>query len=305
MRYSTLLPALFSCLLAALPAAQARSTLVVSGNPEAPPISWNRQGTLSGIGPTLAAAILNELKIDYTLQSREEWAGVLEELTAGKLDMVVSAYKNKQRLQELDFSEPFLKSPVVMVVKKGDSFRCNCWDDMRGKKGVAAKGESFGDRLDRFIADQLDLTFTSYQRAFEMLAEDTADYLLIDLYPAIIYAKLLMVEDKIEFLEKPVTVQPLHMAFSKKSVHRELLPLINRQLQRLKEAGAIEKLAMEQYKAWNKNFQQRQDFYARSHQEARQAQEHFNAGARDRGLENLARFYEREVVYMDGSGEQF
>ena len=300
MRYLTVLLT-FMILVTGSPLfAQTSPAMVISGNPEAPPVTWNKQGKLQGIGPKLATDILSQLNIQYSIQPATDWLQVLQQLEAGKIDLIVSAYKTKKREQHMAFSAPYLDSPVVTVVKKGDSFLCNCWDDMIGKKGVAGQGESFGDDFDAYIKDKLDVTYTTYQRAFEMLEEDTADYLIIDLYPAIIFSKLLGVEDKIEFMEKPITIQQFHMAISKKSPYLDQLPAINRQLKQLKAAGDIKKLALEQYNSWHKTFQERQRFYAKADKKATEAQATFNAEARDRGLDNLARFIEREGPYMEG-----
>ncbi|MBM9510864.1 substrate-binding periplasmic protein [Desulfogranum marinum] len=280
--------------------AQPSPVMVISGNPEAPPVAWNKQGKLQGVGPKLATDILSQLNIQYSIQPATDWLQVQQQLVAGEVDLIVSAYKNKKREQHMVFSAPYLESPVVAVVKKGDRFICNCWEDMIGKKGVAGQGESFGDDFDAYIKDKLDVTYTPYQRAFEMLEEDTADYLIIDLYPAIIYSKLLMVEDKIEFMEKPIVVQQLHMAISKKSPYLDQLPAINNQLKQLKAAGKIKKLAIDQYNSWHKTFKERQHFYAKAQKNASDAQATFNAEARDRGLDNLARFIEEGRPYMEG-----
>ena len=302
MRYLTVLLSCIFLFTGSPLFAQASAAMIVSGNPEAPPVAWNKQGKLQGIGPKLATDILSQLNIQYSIQPATDWIQAQKQLAAGDIDLIVSTYKNKEREQHMVFSVPYLDSPVVTVVKKGDSFLCNCWDDMIGKKGVAGQGETFGDEFDAFIKDKLDVTYTTYQRAFEMLEEDTADYLIIDLYPAIIYSKLLMVEDKIEFMEKPITVQQLHMALSKKSSYLDQLPAINNQLKQLKAAGKIKKLALEQYNSWHKTFKERQRFYAKADQKAAEDQATFNAEARDRGLDNLARFMEREGPYMEGEG---
>ncbi len=301
MRNLPQLCTLFFILLLFWTVTDAAEEMVVSGNPESPPVVWEKSGQLAGAGPEIAAKIFSELGVPYTMQPAGTWQQVQNKAKTGEVDLILSAYKNKERQQYLEYSIPYIKSPVVIIVKKGDTFLCNCWEDMVGKKGVANTGESFGDEFDAYIKNKLDVTYTSYSRAFEMLAEDTADYLIIDLYPAIIYSKLLMAEDNIEFMEKPVTVQYLHMAMAKQSPHLKLLPQINKQLAKMKESGDIKKLAVEQYKKWNKTFQQRQRFYAKAKQKSSEAQVDFDAGARDRGLDNMARFIQREAPFMDGS----
>ncbi len=287
--------------LAAIHPARAAEPMLVTGNPEAPPIVWEKGGNLVGIGPWLAKATLDPLAAGYIIRPVGSWAEVQEKAKSGAVDLIVSAYRTKERESYLEFSEPYLESPVVIVTKKGNSFVCNCWTDLIGKKGVAHAGESFGDRFDNYIKAKLDVTYTTYERAFEMLGEDTADYLIIDLYPAIIYSKLLQVEDRIEFMDKPATVQYFHMAFARKSPHRRLLPAINKRIRELKQKGAVKKMLVAQYRDWKKTFDQRQRFYARSQVQAKQAQEQFDAGARDRGLDTMARFIERDIPYMDGA----
>jgi len=194
-----------------------------------------------------------------------------------------------------------LESPVVIVVRRGNTFPLTSWKALIGKKGVAHTGESFGEQFDEFIKNKLDVRYLPYERAFEELASDTADYLIIDLYPAVIYSKLLGAEDKIDFLNEPATIQQFHMAISKKSPYLHLLPGINKKILALKKDGYIKKLAVEQYKQWNETFQERQRFFARQKARAAHEQSEYNAGARDRGLETLGRFVERNYPYMEGS----
>ncbi len=287
-------------LLAVSPAGAAEPMLV-SGNPEAPPIVWDKGGKLVGIGPWLAETTLQPLGVPFVIRPAGTWAEVQARAKTGAIDLIVSAYRNRERAAYLEFSEPYLESPVVIVTKKGNTFACNCWTDLIGKKGVAHSGESFGDKFDGYIRAKLDVTYTTYERAFEMLGEDTADYLIIDLYPAIIYSKLLQVEDRIRFMDKPATVQYFHMAFARTSPYRDLLPEINRRIVEMKKAGTIKKMVMAQYTDWKKTFDQRRRFYSRSQVKAEQAQQQFDAGARDRGLDTMARFIERDIPYMDGA----
>lgn len=59
-----LVSALF--LLAALPVwAQPDSPLTITGDPEFPPISWNNQGKLKGLGLELAQQILTDMDIPF------------------------------------------------------------------------------------------------------------------------------------------------------------------------------------------------------------------------------------------------
>ncbi len=301
MHFKSLLFAVLTTILLTAPPTWATAPMIVSGNPDSPPISWDKNGKLMGVGPELATKILSELKVPLSLQVAGSWQQVQDKTRDGAVDMIVAAYKNKERQAYMDYSIPFMESPVVIVVKKGSSFPFSSWKSLVGKKGVAHSGESFGEKLDAFIKSDLNVDYLPYERAFQMLAEDTADYLIIDLFPAIIYSKLLNAEDKVEFFDTPASIQHFHITISKKSPYLKLLPEINKKLKQLQEQKYIKKLIVEQYKQWNRSFQERQRFFARQKAMANQEQTRFNAGDRDRGLDNLARFIERDMPYMEGS----
>lgn len=301
MRYRSLLFVLLITILLTAPRTWAADPMIVSGNPNSPPVSWDKNDKLMGVGPELATKILTELNVPFSITIGSNWQQVQDKTRDGAVDMIVAAYDNKERRDYMDYSIPFMDSPVVIVVKKGDKFPLSSWKPLIGKKGVAHSGESFGEKFDTFIKTDLDVSYHTYEHAFQMLAEDTADYLIIDLYPAIIYSKLLLAEDKVEFIDTPVSVQHFHMTISKKSPYIKLLPEINNIIAQLKEQKYIKKMVVAQYKQWNKAFEERQRFYAKQKTRATQEQTDFNAGSRDRGLDNLARFIERDMPYMEGS----
>ena len=301
MRQPSLLIVILLALLVTATMSQADGPLIISGNSNLPPVSWKKGTDLVGAGPELVTKILTELNIPYSMKLEENWQQVQDMTRTGEVDMIVAAYDNNTRRAYMDYTTPYIESPVVIVVKKGDMFPFSSWNSLVGKKGVAHSGESFGEKFDAFIKSDLNVSYLPYERAFQMLNDDTADYLIIDLYPAIIYSKLLKAEDKIEFLDKPATIQHFHITISKKSPYNKLLPEIDKKLSQLKEQGYIKRLVVEQYKYWNKNFEERQRFFAKQQAMADQETTDFNAGARDRGLENLSRFVEREGEYMDGS----
>lgn len=301
MRQLFALATLLCTILLTFQSIMAAEPLVVTGNPEAPPIVWEKGGRLVGVGPIAAGRILERLQVPFIIKPAGTWAQALEKAKNGSIDLIVSAYENKTRREYMDYSEPYLKSPVVIVVRKGECFACSAWNGLAGKKGAANTGESFGEEFDTYIREKLDVTYAPYQRIFEMLNDGTVDYLIMDLYPAIIYSKLLNAEDKIEYLDSPATVQSFHMTVSKKSPYVDLLPKINSEIKKMKKEGMFKKLAMEQYREWNETFKKRQEFFARAQVTSQKAQSEWDAGARDRGLDNMARFIEQDVRYMSGS----
>lgn len=298
MRRISFLTSAFLMLLISTTALAAETPLIASGNPNLPPISWERNDVLTGVGVQLAEDILTELGVAHTVKPMGNWQQVQEKAQKGTVDLIVSAYPNSERRQYLEYSVPYLKSPVIIVVKKGTTFPFTGWEDLIGKKGAANLGESFGEKFDGYIKENLRVTHITYEQAFEKLSLGDVDYLIIDLFPAIIYSKLLQAEDKVTFLEKPVTVQHFHMCFSKKSSYASLLPKVNTLLLDLQKQGAIKKMAINQYQAWHTGFQKRQRFFSQAQKQAEKAQASYDEHKKDMGLENLARFIEHDISYL-------
>jgi len=297
-RLFSILTFFVSMTVISLSPANATDPLVVSGNPEAPPIVWEKSGQLTGIGPELVATILTKEGINYTLRPAGSWSEVQEKARSGNIDIIVSAYDNTERREFLEFSIPYLKSPVVILVMKGNEFPFTSWNDLKGKKGVANTGESFGEKFDDFIKKELKVNYTQYEKAFKLLTDNAADYMIIDLYPAVIYSKMLLAEDKISYLENPATIQHFHVTISKKSPHLGLMAKINEFIQQMQEKGLIKQMALDQYTNWNKTFQARQRLFERANVKAREAQMEYNAGSRDRGLDRLAEYIQQDLRYL-------
>ena len=147
MHLKSLLFVVLTTILLTAPGTWAAAPMIISGNPDSPPVSWDKNGKLMGVGPELATKILSELKVPFSLQVAGNWQQVQDKTRDGAVDMIVAAYKNKERQEYMDYSIPYLDSPVVIVVKKGDQFPFSSWKSLVGKKGVAHSGESFGEKF--------------------------------------------------------------------------------------------------------------------------------------------------------------
>lgn len=242
----------------------AQAPFVVSGNPKAPPIVWEQYQKLTGVGPDIVQSILTELQLDYDLQVQGNWQQVQDKTRDGKIDMIVSAYKNDDRAQFMDFSLPYLPQPTVIIVERGKEFPFGTWKSLQGKKGVSNIGESYGQEFDNYIKDHLTVKFIAFERAIELLNRGEADYLIVDLYTALIYARLLQGEDSISILDPPVTTQTFHLAVAKTSPLAVHMPAINKKLYRLVKDGTVEKLFYKHFEDWKTLIAQRSHFLNRN-----------------------------------------
>ncbi len=241
----------------------AADTFIVSGNPKAPPIVWEEYKKLIGVGPDLAKSILTELNLDYDIRVTGDWQQVQDKCKSGEIDMIVSAYKNDERAAYMEYSMPYLPQPTVIVVQKGKEFPFGRWESLIGKRGVSNVGESYGQKFDTFIKEKLSVQFIAFERAIELLSRGEADYLIVDLYTALIYTRLLQGENAITLLEPPVTTQNFHMTIGKNSPMAVQMPAINKKLYRLVKDGTVEKLFYEHFESWKKLIAKRSRYFNR------------------------------------------
>ena len=242
----------------------AADPFVVSGNPKAPPVVWEEYNKLTGIGPDLAQSILSELGISYTLQVKGDWQQVQDKCKSGEIDMIVSAYKNEERASYMNYSVPYLPQPTVILVEKGREFAFGRWESLIGKRGVTNVGESYGQEFDDFIKDKLNVKYIAFERAIELLNRGEADYLIVDLFTALIYAQLLQGEDAITILDPPATTQTFHMTIAKDSALAKQMPEIDKKLRVLVKDGTVEKLFYKHYDAWKTLIAKRSHFLNRN-----------------------------------------
>ncbi len=250
-------------------------SFIASGNPYAPPVVWEENKRLSGVAPDLVNEIFTELSLPYSVRVLSDWERVQEAARKGEIDLIVSAYRNDERSKYLNFSIPYLPEQTVIVVEKGKEFNFSSWDALKGKKGVSGIGESYGQRFDSYSAEHLDVSYYRLERAIEALNLGKADYLIIDLYTALIYARLLQGEDSITILDPPVTTENFHLAVTKDSPLNDHLEAINQKLDEKIAAGKINELVLAHFDRWQEKIATRSKYLGRMSQQRSASQQEY------------------------------
>ncbi len=243
--------------------ALAGQAFIISGNPYAPPVVWEEYKKLSGIAPDLVKEIFDELSIPYSTKVFRNWENVQDAARKGEIDMIVSAYRNDKRSTYLNFSIPYLAEQTVIIVEKGKEFHFVGWSALKGKKGVAGIGESYGQKFDAFIAENLDVSYYTLERAIKTLNLGEADFLIIDLYTALIYAHLLQGEDSITILDPPATAENFHLAIAKDSPLNDHLEAINQKLKERIEAGEVKELLVKHFDYWQAKIARQSEYMSK------------------------------------------
>ena len=217
---------------------------IASGHEDWPPIMSKSGDDIVGAGPELLFMIFNELGLSIESRYVGSWDIVQEKAKSGEIDMIVAAYKTPEREAYMDYSIDYTLDPVSILVKNGNGFPFDSWDELIGKKGVVTKGDSYGEEFDSFIVEKLDVIVAdSPSEAFALILAENADYFVYAFYSAEnALAKDEDLSEQIEILPNDVCAENFYMTISKKSRLIEFLPDINEILQRLIDDGTVDEL---------------------------------------------------------------
>ncbi|MFS2139066.1 substrate-binding periplasmic protein [Duganella sp. Dugasp56] len=164
------------------PAACAK--VVVSADPDYPPLHWYDGKELRGPSVELAARILADLQIPYEVRYVGPWKRVLANAAVGKVDLVATLKIQPERERYLDFVRtPAFPNPVAVFVQRQRAFIFNNWQDLASHKGGIALGNTFGQAFSEFAASHLQLEESgTADTNFRKLALGRIDYFISGLF---------------------------------------------------------------------------------------------------------------------------
>jgi polar amino acid transport system substrate-binding protein len=227
-------------------ASQKKITYVASGHPEWSPIMWRQKDNIIGAGPELVELIAKDLGVKVKTKYVGLWDEAQAKAKSGEVDMLVAAYKTKEREEYMDYSIPYTVDPVALFVAKGKIFQFSQWQDLIGKKGVATVGDSYGQEFDDYIASKLDVKrVNSADEAFNMVKNGTADYFVYNLYSGEKAIRTGGMTESIEIIPQYVTQEDFYVTVSKKSNLASSMDKINESIEKYKNDGTIERLIQE------------------------------------------------------------
>ncbi|MQA23462.1 substrate-binding periplasmic protein [Rugamonas rivuli] len=147
-----------ACGVAAAEPPAACPKVVVSADPDYPPLHWYDGKQLRGPSVELAARILADLQIPYEVRYVGPWKRVLAYAAAGQVDLVATLKIQPERERYLDFVRtPAFPNPVAVFVQRQRAFIFNNWQDLASHKGGIALGNTFGQQFSQFAASHLRL----------------------------------------------------------------------------------------------------------------------------------------------------
>lgn len=197
-------------------------TLVVSGNPEYPPLLWQSSqvpGQLVGAVPELLQEIAAPLGLRVEVRNIGSWARVQRQAAQGEIDLVAGAFRTPERQAYLDYVLPPMISLETSVwVPRSREFTYQGWPSLRNKKGCTLINNSFGALFDQYALEFLNIDgVRSIEQSFRMAKAGRVDYVLYEQLQGQVKLARLGLDDEFVALGPVVSREGLFFAFPKRS----------------------------------------------------------------------------------------
>lgn len=190
------------------------STIVLTGHPTYPPVSWSANGTLRGAGIAVVRRLADDAGARLRVIDEGSWDAAQSAVKSGKADAIVGIYRTQARLPYYDYVEPaFAEDPSSVLVRAADPFVYKGWESLVGKRGAVSAGESYGHAFDTFMRDRLTVaTEDGFDGVYRAVLQGRAAYGLAGYYAALSGAPA-----GLRIAEKNFVTEGLYLAFGKGS----------------------------------------------------------------------------------------
>jgi len=171
------------------------------------------------------------------------WSRSLEEVKAGRVDVLVATWYTEDRTSYLKYSDPYLENSLKFIKRSGDSFEYNGIDSLKGKTVGIVRNYGYGDEFlnaktfkkpeandfvsnaKKLTAKRIDLTLED-----ELVAKSTLSNAGMNL-------------SDFEFTNNALSVNPLHVTMGlANSNHSEYINAFNKGLAEIKSNGTFDKI---------------------------------------------------------------
>lgn len=202
-----------------------------------------------GVAFEVLSEVFRTLKIEQDVQFVVlPWARVIEFAKTGDTDGVMFLFRTKEREKFFDYTEPLVRTPLVIFYsrkKHPDGLTWKKLSDLKSYRFAVTRGASYGKEWDEAIkSGVLEGTIVSEPvQTIRMVQQGRVDFTPMNLLTGLYFMKQRgMTADQIGINEKPINYSFYHMAFSKKSPSKGLVPRIDQVLQDMKQNGLIDQI---------------------------------------------------------------
>nr|WP_032831599.1 transporter substrate-binding domain-containing protein [Pseudomonas sp. GM78] len=211
--------------------------------PVYPPISWSDGKQVRGLAPSVVRQLFGQLGYEVEIVVLGNWKRCLLDAAEGRVDVVL-AYSTAQREQSMLFSTvPVLREEVALFINRQHPVKFEQLQDLAQYRGGLLFGESYGVAFDRMVAQHNNIEWVSDSRQnFGKLIRGRIDFITQERRTGELYVQNLPGAQDIVALPKALSVDYLRVAVSRRSPLSAQMPQIDAQLQRMVDAGDVQRL---------------------------------------------------------------
>lgn len=170
------------------------------------------------------------------------WSRVLAEVKTGEYDAMYPAYYSKERSETYALSKPITQGTLAICKRSDEDIQYTGLSDLKNFKIGVVRGYVNTRKFDSSDYLKKELVNNDKQNLLKLLT-GRIDLAVIDKYTAkqIMKAYIPLAVGKLNFLDPPLEVKPLHVGFSKaQKDYPELLKNFNRALNTMIEKGLVD-----------------------------------------------------------------
>lgn len=199
-------------------------------------------GRQSGLGIDVLRAYAQQNDIQLELQLDIPWNRSLQMLANNELDVIAGAYFTAERDRTFIYSRPFAHDDVMIFQHRDNRFPVSDLHDLIGYRGARPQGGSYGDHIDKFAEQRLDMMYSpTGNHIFNVLLSGRADYVMLGLYDGMANIYRDKLRDTIIPSEAPLVRNDVHLMFSRGSSCVRHIKNINLLIEKLDQDGTLER----------------------------------------------------------------
>ncbi len=198
-----------------------------------------------GFDIDVAREMAKELGVRF-IPVNTKWPSIIAALNAGRFDIIISGMSvTDQRKLRIDFSEPYMVIGQTILLAKKHQDAVRSYKDLNDKKYVvASKPATTGEEaIRRLIPNCTYRPYDTEEEGANSVLLGKADAFVYDLpYNVVFYD--IYGKDRLIFLDKPFTVEPLAWGIRKNDP--DFMKFLNKFMQDIKADGRYDRI----YKKW-------------------------------------------------------
>ncbi|KAF0863766.1 ABC transporter substrate-binding protein [Pseudomonas sp. LD120] len=237
--------------------------LVVTGSPDAPPYLWRDPQNpkhLIGASADLLQQVAGELGLKVELLYAGKRSEALEEVRAGRMDMLADAPLTLNELESLDYIHPALMQNDYLVwTRKDSTLNFAQVADLAGHAGAVSESARLTQPFVAMASEHLQLKhLPSLTQVFQTLLLGEVDYVLAPRYAGMAMAQSLGMEADLVAFPQPADKPGLFLALSHNSACNDpwLRGQLAKKMTELPASGLAQALLQRNLERWKAQLQQ-------------------------------------------------